>query len=179
MAEQKSKNYDYLFKLVLVGDGSVGKSTIMSRFAEQKFIQYDFTTIGIDFKIRTIDINDKKVKLQIWDTCQQARFHTLSLRNFYRGVHGVMIVYSVTNEETFDNAVNVWMKIVDEIIETGVIKMMVGNKCDLEGSRIISRERGQLVADDHGAMFSEVSAKSGHNIDQTFIDIVCAICKTI
>ena len=179
MAEQKSKNYDYLFKLVLVGDACVGKSTIMSRFGEQTFIQYNLSTIGVDFRSRTVDIDDKKVKLQVWDTAHQERFREI-VRTYYRGAHGMMIVYDITNEDTFTNAMNVWMKHVDENTGSSTIKMMVGNKCDLqEPQRVISRERGQLVADDHGAMFSEVSAKSGYNIDQTFIDIACAIYNKI
>ena len=169
MAEDKSKSYDCPLKVIVIGD-CVGKTCIMLKFSGEKFSEQYIATIGVDFRTRTVDINDEKMKLQIWDTAHQERFQAIT-RSYYRGTHGVMIVYDITNEKAFDNAVNKWMRDFDKYAAPGVTKMMVGNKCDLEESRAVSRERGQLVADDHGAMFTEVSAKAGYNIDEAFINI--------
>ena len=156
----------------------------MMRFANDTFNQSYISTIGIHFEIKVIDIDTctssgtKRVKLQVWDTPHQERFRTITSA-YYRGVNGIMIIFDVTKEVTFDNAINKWMKETHNYASAGVIRMIVGNKFDLEESRVVSRERAQLVADDMGAMYSEVSARSGYNIDQTFTDIAQAINKSL
>ena len=179
MAQKKS--YDYVFKVLLIGD-KVGKTSIMMRFTNGTFNQSYTETVGIDFKIKAIDIDTasgtKRVKLQIWDTPHQERFRTMT-SPYYRGVHGIMIVFDLTDEKTFDNAINKWMKSIDDCASAGVIRMIVGNKYDDLASHAIGSERGQLIADDMGALYSEVSAKAGYNIDKAFIDIAHAIYKSL
>ena len=173
------KPYDYMLKLLLVGD-AVGKTNMIARVTKDTFSLSHIPTIGVDFGIKTSEIDTssgtKIVKLQIWDTSSQDRFRTITTA-YYRGAQGIMVVFDVTDQETFDNAINKWMKQIDEYASADVVKMIVGNKCDLEESRVVSRERAQLVADDMGAMYSEVSAKTGHNMDQTFYDIACKSLK--
>ena len=98
----KAKNYDHLFKLLLIGDSGVGKTCILFRFSDDQFNTSFISTIGIDFKIKTVDIDGKRVKLQIWDTAGQERFHTITT-SYYRGANGIMMVYDITNPKSFDN----------------------------------------------------------------------------
>lgn len=164
-----AKTYDFLFKLLLIGDSGVGKTCILVRFSEDAFNSTFISTIGIDFKIRTVDIEGKKIKLQIWDTAGQERFRTITTA-YYRGAMGIMLVYDVTNEKSFDNIRN-WIRNIEENAAADVEKMILGNKCDLEESREVSRERGQLLADEHQVRFMETSAKSGQNVEQAFIQL--------
>lgn len=162
-----AKTYDFLFKLLLIGDSGVGKTCILVRFSEDCFNSTFISTIGIDFKIRTIEIDGKKIKLQIWDTAGQERFRTITTA-YYRGAMGIMLVYDVTNDKSFDNIKN-WIRNIDENAAADVEKMVLGNKCDLDESRVVSKERGQLLADEHLVKFMETSAKSGHNVEKAFL----------
>lgn len=161
-----AKTYDYLFKLLLIGDSGVGKTCILVRFSEDAFNSTFISTIGIDFKIRTVDIDGRKIKLQIWDTAGQERFRTITTA-YYRGAMGIMLVYDVTSEKSFDNIRN-WIRNIEENAASDVEKMILGNKCDLADSRMVSKERGQLLADEHGVKFMETSAKSGLNVESAF-----------
>ncbi|KAL5469456.1 hypothetical protein EMCRGX_G030712 [Ephydatia muelleri] len=161
-----AKTYDYLFKLLLIGDSGVGKTCILVRFSEDAFNSTFISTIGIDFKIRTVDIDGRKIKLQIWDTAGQERFRTITTA-YYRGAMGIMLVYDVTSEKSFDNIRN-WIRNIEENAASDVEKMILGNKCDLGDSRMVSKERGQLLADEHGVKFMETSAKSGLNVESAF-----------
>ena len=164
-----AKTYDFLFKLLLIGDSGVGKTCILVRFSEDCFNSTFISTIGIDFKIRTVEIDGKKIKLQIWDTAGQERFRTITTA-YYRGAMGIMLVYDVTNEKSFDNIRN-WIRNIDENAAADVEKMILGNKCDLDESRVVSKERGQLLANEHQVKFMETSAKSGHNVERAFLDL--------
>lgn len=110
-----SRDYDHLFKLLIIGDSGVGKSSLLLRFSDNTFTGSYITTIGVDFKIKTVNIDDEKVKLQIWDTAGQERFRTIT-STYYRGTHGVVIVYDVTNGETFAN-VKRWLHEIDQNCE--------------------------------------------------------------
>merc|ERR1712165_23648 len=111
------------------------------------------STIGIDFKIKTIDINGKRVKLQIWDTAGQERFHTITT-SYYRGANGIMLVYDITNPKSFDN-INKWLKNITDFAVDDVERVLLGNKADMEEKRMISTNRGQEIADTHGIKFYE------------------------
>lgn len=115
--------YDYLFKLLLIGDSGVGKSCLLLRFADDTYTQSYISTIGVDFKIRTLGIDDKTVKLQIWDTAGQERFRTIT-SSYYRGAHGIIIVYDVTDRESFTN-VRHWIHEIDKYAADGVKKLLV------------------------------------------------------
>ncbi|XP_036295658.1 ras-related protein Rab-8B isoform X2 [Pipistrellus kuhlii] len=136
-----AKTYDYLFKLLLIGDSGVGKTCLLFRFSEDAFNTTFISTIGIDFKIRTIELDGKKIKLQIWDTAGQERFRTITTA-YYRGAMGIMLVYDITNEKSFDNIKN-WIRNIEEHASLDVERMILGNKCDMNDKRQVSKERGE------------------------------------
>ncbi|XP_056134352.1 ras-related protein Rab-8B isoform X1 [Lampris incognitus] len=161
-----AKTYDYLFKLLLIGDSGVGKTCLLFRFSEDAFNTTFISTIGIDFKIRTIELDGKKIKLQIWDTAGQERFRTITTA-YYRGAMGIMLVYDITNEKSFDNIKN-WIRNIEEHASSDVEKMILGNKCDMNDKRQVSKERGEKLAIDYGIKFLETSAKSSINVEEAF-----------
>ncbi|CAH1390502.1 ras-related protein Rab-8A [Halyomorpha halys] len=164
-----AKTYDYLFKLLLIGDSGVGKTCILFRFSEDAFNSTFISTIGIDFKIRTIELDGKKIKLQIWDTAGQERFRTITTA-YYRGAMGIMLVYDITNEKSFDNIKN-WIRNIEENASADVEKMLLGNKCDFPEKRQVSKERGEQLAIEYGIKFMETSAKASINVDEAFFSL--------
>eukprot|EP00128_Syssomonas_multiformis_P011223 Colp12_sorted_trinity150504_noHs@22903 len=170
MAAAKSGSYDFLIKLLLIGDSGVGKSCLLLRFAESSFTPTFITTIGIDFKVRTIELDGKKIKLQIWDTAGQERFRTITTA-YYRGAMGIMLVYDVTDERSFNN-IRHWFSNISQHAMEGTDKMLLGNKCDMEESkRAISTEQGKVLAAEIGMEFMETSAKTGFGVDEAFIQM--------
>ncbi|KAM3909862.1 ras-related protein Rab-13 [Leptodactylus fuscus] len=161
-----AKSYDHLFKLLLIGDSGVGKTCLIVRFSEDSFNSTYISTIGIDFKIRTTEIQGKKIKLQVWDTAGQERFKTITTA-YYRGAMGIILVYDITDERSFENIQN-WMKSIKENAAPGVERMLLGNKCDMENRRKVQKERGEKLAKEHGIRFFETSAKSSQNVDEAF-----------
>uniref|UniRef100_A0A3P8YK96 small monomeric GTPase n=1 Tax=Esox lucius TaxID=8010 RepID=A0A3P8YK96_ESOLU len=159
-----AKTYDYLFKLLLIGDSGVGKTCLLFRFSEDAFNTTFISTIGIDFKIRTIELDEKKIKLQIWDTAGQERFRTITTA-YYRGAMGIMLVYDITNEKSFENIKN-WIRNIEEHASSDVERMILGNKCDMNDKRQVSKERGEKLAIDYGIKFLETSAKSSLNVEE-------------
>ncbi|XP_044065196.1 ras-related protein Rab-13 isoform X3 [Siniperca chuatsi] len=136
-----AKKYDFLFKLLLIGDSGVGKTCLIIRLAEDNFNSTYISTIGIDFKVKTIEVDGKKVKLQVWDTAGQERFKTITTA-YYRGAMGIILVYDITDEKSFENIQN-WMKSIKENASAGVSRMLLGNKCDIEAKRKVSKETGE------------------------------------
>merc|ERR1712142_357186 len=167
------KTYDLLFKLLLIGDSGVGKTCILFRFSDDAFNTTFISTIGIDFKIKTVELRGKKIKLQIWDTAGQERFHTITT-SYYRGAMGIMLVYDITQPKTFDNIAK-WLRNIDEHANEDVEKMILGNKCDMEDKRMVSKERGESIAREHGIRFLETSAKANINVETAFMDLAQAI----
>lgn len=163
------KSYDLLFKLLLIGDSGVGKTCILFRFSDDAFNNTFISTIGIDFKIKTIDLRGKKIKLQIWDTAGQERFHTITT-SYYRGAMGIMLVYDITNAKSFENIAK-WLRNIQEHANEDVEKMILGNKCDMDDKRVISKERGETIARENGIQFLETSAKTNVNIEKAFVDL--------
>ncbi|XP_014210168.1 ras-related protein Rab-8A isoform X1 [Copidosoma floridanum] len=164
-----AKTYDYLFKLLLIGDSGVGKTCVLFRFSEDAFNTTFISTIGIDFKIRTIELDGKKIKLQIWDTAGQERFRTITTA-YYRGAMGIMLVYDVTNEKSFENIKN-WIRNIEENASADVEKMLLGNKCELNNKRLVSKEQGEALAIEYGIKFMETSAKASINVEEAFFDL--------
>eukprot|EP00095_Tigriopus_kingsejongensis_P009942 snap_masked-scaffold981_size73921-processed-gene-0.3 protein:Tk09942 transcript:snap_masked-scaffold981_size73921-processed-gene-0.3-mRNA-1 annotation:"ras-related protein rab-10" len=163
------KSYDLLFKLLLIGDSGVGKTCILFRFSDDAFNNTFISTIGIDFKIKTIELRGKKIKLQIWDTAGQERFHTITT-SYYRGAMGIMLVYDITNAKSFDNIAK-WLRNIQEHANEDVEKMILGNKCDMDERRVIAKERGETIARENGIQFLETSAKTNVNIEKAFVDL--------
>lgn len=170
-----SPEYDYLFKLLLIGDSGVGKSSLLLRFADNSFTESFISTIGVDFKIRTLDIDGTTVKLQIWDTAGQERFRTIT-SSYYRGAHGIIVVYDVTNNETFAN-VQKWLQEIDRYACENVHKLLVGNKCDLESKRMVDYRTAKDVADKFNMGYLETSAKSNTNVDKAFSQLAQGVMK--
>ncbi|ESO03441.1 hypothetical protein HELRODRAFT_157126 [Helobdella robusta] len=167
------KTYDLLFKLLLIGDSGVGKTCLLFRFSDDAFNTTFISTIGIDFKIKTVELGGKKIKLQIWDTAGQERFHTITT-SYYRGAMGIILVYDITSLKTFEN-ISKWLRYIDEHANADVEKMILGNKCDMEDRRQVPKEKGQEIADQHHIPFLETSAKSNVNVERAFLQLAQAI----
>ena len=159
------RDYDHIFKLLIIGDSGVGKSSLLLRFADNTFSPNYITTIGVDFKIRTITIKGHKIKLQIWDTAGQERFRTIT-STYYRGTHGVIVVYDVTNGESFSN-VKRWLHEIESNCDN-VQRILVGNKIDDPERRIVSESDGRRFAESMKTKFFETSAKENLNIEPMF-----------
>ena len=162
-----NSEYDYLFKLLLIGDSGVGKSCLLLRFADNSYTDSYISTIGVDFKIRTVDIDGKTIKLQIWDTAGQERFRTIT-SSYYRGSHGIIVVYDVTDMDSFNN-VKQWFQEIDRYATEGVTKLLVGNKSDLTAKKVVEYNTAKEFADSMGIQFIEASAKDSTNVEQAFV----------
>ncbi|CAG9804313.1 ras-related protein Rab-35 [Chironomus tepperi] len=163
-----ARDYDHLFKLLIIGDSGVGKSSLLIRFSDNTFSGSYITTIGVDFKIRTVVIGGERVKLQIWDTAGQERFRTIT-NTYYRGTHGVIVVYDVTNGESFAN-VKRWLQEIDSNCEV-VNKVLVGNKNDDPQRKVVLTEDAQRFANQMGIQLFETSAKDNLNVEEMFLAI--------
>ncbi|KAF4626057.1 hypothetical protein G7Y89_g12106 [Cudoniella acicularis] len=161
------QTYDYLFKLLLIGDSGVGKSCLLLRFADDTYTESYISTIGVDFKIRTIELDGKTVKLQIWDTAGQERFRTIT-SSYYRGAHGICVVYDVTDMDSFNN-VKQWLQEIDRYATEGVNKLLVGNKSDMSDKKVVEYTVAKEFADSLGIPFLETSAKNASNVEQAFL----------
>ncbi|KAL6500880.1 Ras-related protein RABC2a [Orobanche hederae] len=173
---QGQSNYDLSFKILLVGDSAVGKSSLLVSFISN-VVEDLSPTIGVDFKIKFLTVGDKRLKLTIWDTAGQERFRTLT-SSYYRGAQGIILVYDVTRRDTFTNLSDVWAKEL-ELYSTheDCIKMLVGNKADRESARVVSKEEGMTLAKELGCLFFECSAKTRENVDQCFEKLVLKIME--
>jgi len=165
--------YDYLFKLLLIGDSGVGKSCLLLRFADDTYTESYISTIGVDFKIRTLELDGKTIKLQIWDTAGQERFRTIT-SSYYRGAHGIIVVYDVTYMESFNN-VKQWLNEIDRYASEKVNKMLVGNKSDLTSKKAVDYNTAKEFADTLSLSFLETSAKNATNVEQAFITMAAEI----
>ena len=162
----KSKHYDDLFKLVIIGDSGVGKSCILLRFADDTFTDNYYSTIGVDFRFKCVDIGERKCKLQIWDTAGQERFKNI-ISSYYRGANGILLIYDITDKESFKSLSN-WLIEIEKNGNKNVLKVLIGNKSDLEDKRVISFNQGKEFADMYGLKFIETSAKKNLNVNEAF-----------
>ena len=160
---------DYIFKVLIIGDSSVGKSNILLRFSDNIFHETFLPTIGVDFKIKNLIVNDKNVKLNIWDTAGQERFKTITSA-YYKGSHGVILVYDITDRDSFNNVSN-WINESKKFAGNNVVRILVGNKCDLNEGRKVTFKEGSEFAEREGMMFFEASAKAKINIDDIFTEL--------
>uniref|UniRef100_A0A2M4AM21 Ras-related protein Rab-35 n=1 Tax=Anopheles triannulatus TaxID=58253 RepID=A0A2M4AM21_9DIPT len=163
-----AREYDHLFKLLIIGDSGVGKSSLLIRFSDNTFSGSYITTIGVDFKIRTVLLNGERVKLQIWDTAGQERFRTIT-NTYYRGTHGVIVVYDVTNGESFGN-VKRWLQEIESNCDV-VNKVLVGNKNDDPNRKVVITEDAQRFANQMDIRLFETSAKDNINVEEMFLAI--------
>jgi Ras-related protein Rab-1A len=168
-------DYDYLFKLLLIGDSGVGKSSMLIRFTDDTYSEAFISTIGVDFKIKTIGLEGKIIKLQIWDTAGQERFRTIT-SSYYRGAHGIIIVFDLTDIDSFEN-VQQWLLEINRYSYKNICKILVGNKSDLFEKRMVNE--GQDYADSLNIPYIETSAKTAYNIDSLFYGITKEIKNTM
>ncbi|KAH3745496.1 GTP-binding protein yptV1 [Pelomyxa schiedti] len=153
------------YKLLMIGDPNVGKSSIILRFTENRYDPNYACTIGVDYKLKTVQLETHTIRLQIWDTAGSERFRTI-VSSYYRGAHGIAIVYDVTNKPSFIN-IKHWLGEIDRYACDNAVKILIGNKCEM-GRREVSTEEGQKLADSLGVSFFEVSSKEGINVDLAF-----------
>ena len=168
MADEE--NYDVLFKIVLIGDSFVGKTNIMSKYLMNEFHEDSKATVGVEFGAKKFDIEGKSVKAQIWDTAGQERYKSITT-TYYKGAKGALIVYDITRKETFDS-VDRW---ISEVLNSGdknMTMLLIGNKCDLDNQRQVTKEQGEEKAKAFKVAFLETSASSGENLDVAFETIM-------
>ncbi|KAL5469001.1 hypothetical protein EMCRGX_G030167 [Ephydatia muelleri] len=167
-----ARKLDYLFKLVLVGDAGVGKTSLLRRMSNDEFVANPTitTSVAIDFKTRILDIDGKRIKLQIWDTAGQERYSMKSItKAYFRGSSCVVIVYDITSDVSYDNA-RQWLIFLQEYNILDDV-MVLGNKSDLAETRAVSVANGKLFAKEYNGIFMEVSAKTGENVELALISL--------
>ena len=161
-----TNDYEYLFKILLVGNSNVGKSSLFLRFVDEIWKENFVPTIGVDFKIKSIKIDNKTIKLQIWDTAGQERFRSL-LSSYFKGANGILLLYDITNVNSFKSLSN-WLIEIEKNSSKNVKKILIGNKCDLNDLRKIPINKGKEFADTYNMKFIETSAKNNVNINECF-----------
>ena len=163
MAEEE---YDFIFKVLLLGNSDVGKSSLILRYVDQVWSDTFVPTIGVDFKVKTLEIENKQIKMQIWDTAGQERFRNV-ISSYFRGSHGIFLIYDITNGDSFKNLEN-WLIEIEKNASQNVLKILIGNKSDLVDDREIKTEEGQAFANRNGMKFIETSAKMNTNVNEAF-----------
>ncbi|MEE6492851.1 hypothetical protein FKM82_016651 [Ascaphus truei] len=161
-----AKQYDVLFRLLLIGDSGVGKTCLLCRFTDNEFHPSHISTIGVDFKMKTIDVDGIKVRIQIWDTAGQERYQTIT-KQYYRRAQGIFLVYDITSERSYQHIMK-WASDVDEYAPDGVQKILIGNKADEEQKRQVGKNQGVKLAEEYGMDFFETSACTNFNIKESF-----------
>jgi len=156
-----------LLKIIILGDSGVGKTSLMNQYVNQRFSKQYKTTIGADFTTKEVMVDDKLVTMQIWDTAGQERFRTIT-SSYYRGAHGIIIVYDITDQESFDN-VKQWLQEIDRYACEKVNTLLVGNKSDLTTKRVVSYEAAKEFAAKQEMDFLETSAKNSTNVEKAFM----------
>ncbi|XP_029908944.1 ras-related protein Rab-19 [Myripristis murdjan] len=166
-APEHEDSFDFLFKIILVGDSDVGKTCVVQSFKSGIFVEKQQNTIGVDFTVRTLDIDGKKVKMQVWDTAGQERFRTIT-QSYYRSAHGAMVAYDITRRSTFESVPH-WIQEVEQYGAASVVLILIGNKSDLHAQRQVLFEDACTLAENKGVLAAlETSAKEAQNVDAAF-----------
>ena len=167
MEEEDSGYYDLKFKIIVVGESRVGKTSLIKRYTKDQFGGVYLTTVGIDFQDKTIEIEDKKVKLQVWDTAGQERFRNVA-KNYFQSSNGFLLVFDITDKESFQKLNDFWMDQLNMHAPKKAKSVLVGNKSDLAGQRQVSIEDAEEFAKDNNLKYYEVSAKEGTKVVELF-----------
>jgi small GTP-binding protein len=162
-------------KFIIIGDSGVGKTAILRRLIENSFSEVSQTTVGVEFDSKMLTIGDRKMKLQIWDTAGQERFKSIA-RAYYRNAVGVILVYDITDRQSFDNLSN-WLNVVQSLCNPNAVIQLIGNKIDLEARRDVSQSEAEAFAERHQMNYLETSAKAGDNIGEAFVRVATTILK--
>ncbi|XP_050384438.1 ras-related protein Rab11D [Argentina anserina] len=176
-AYRADDEYDYLFKLVLIGDSGVGKSNLLSRFTRNEFNLESKSTIGVEFATKTLSVDDKVIKAQIWDTAGQERYRAITSA-YYRGAVGALLVYDVTRHATFENVAR-WLKELRDHTDPNIVVMLIGNKSDLRHLVAVSKEDGKSFAERESLYFMETSALEATNVENAFTEILGQIYRVV
>ncbi|KAK9462963.1 ras family-domain-containing protein [Lipomyces oligophaga] len=169
--------YDYLFKVVLIGDSGVGKSNLLSRFTRDEFNPDSKSTIGVEFATRSIAVDGKTIKAQIWDTAGQERYRAIT-NAYYRGAVGALLVYDITKSQTYENSSR-WLKELRDHADSNIVIMLVGNKSDLEPQRGVSTDEAKTFAAENNLSFIETSALNASNVESAFQSILTEIYRIV
>ncbi|KAK4149384.1 ras family-domain-containing protein [Chaetomidium leptoderma] len=169
--------YDFLFKVVLIGDSGVGKSNLLSRFTRNEFNLDSKSTIGVEFATRSIQIDAKTIKAQIWDTAGQERYRAITSA-YYRGAVGALLVYDISKSLSFENVTR-WLKELRDHADSNIVIMLVGNKTDQRHLRAVPTEDGKNFASENGLSFIETSALEATNVDLAFQNILTSIYQIV
>jgi len=162
-----STYYDYIFKVLLLGDSSVGKTCFLLRYSDDTFVENHISTIGLDYRLKMINLADNKiVKMQIWDTAGQDRFRAIT-KNYYKGAHGIILMFDVTSNLSFNNIKN-WLLQIKENTSDKIQIVLVGNKIDAINRRAVSKEEAEKLAREYSLKYFETSAKENTNVQETF-----------
>ncbi|GAB5568837.1 ras-related protein Rab-19 [Prionailurus viverrinus] len=162
------ENFDYLFKIILIGDSNVGKTCVVQHFKSGVYTETQQNTIGVDFTVRSLEIDGKKVKMQVWDTAGQERFRTIT-QSYYRSAHAAIIAYDLTRRSTFESVPH-WIHEIEKYGAANLVIMLIGNKCDMWEKRHVLFEDACTLAEKHGLLaVLETSAKESKNIDEVFV----------
>ncbi|CAN6194880.1 unnamed protein product, partial [Urochloa humidicola] len=170
-------DYDYLFKVVLIGDSGVGKSNLLSRFTRNEFSLESKSTIGVEFATRSLQVDGKVVKAQIWDTAGQERYRAITSA-YYRGAVGALLVYDVTRHSTFEN-VERWLKELRDHTDPNIVVMLVGNKSDLRHLVAVQTDEGKAFAERESLYFMETSALESTNVENAFAEVLTQIYRIV
>ena len=158
--------HKYIFRICILGEPGVGKSSILTRFCDNTFKENYNNTIGVDFRVVTLKYNDIVVKLHIWDTAGQERFRSLTV-NYFKSANGFIFVYDITKQDTFNN-INNWVNLVTNNNKNAIVNILIGNKCDKEEERSIEKDEGEHLAEEKHFYFLETSAKKNENVEKIF-----------
>ena len=162
-----TKEVEFVFKILLLGDSEVGKSCFLMRYSDNVFVENYITTIGLDYKLKSVKLDSgKTIKVQLWDTAGQDKYRTIA-KNYFKGSHGILLLYDVTKQSSFQN-IRDWIQDIREEVSQKAIIFLIGNKIDLVDKRKISKEKGIELAEEYKLPFFEASAKSGENVDEVF-----------
>ena len=171
------RSYDYLFKVVMIGDSGVGKSNLLSRFTRNEFSLESKSTIGVEFATRTLEVEGKTVKAQIWDTAGQERYRAITSA-YYRGAVGALLVYDMTKHETYEDAAK-WLKELRDNADANIVITLVGNKSDLEHLRVVQTSDATKYAETEGLSYIETSALESTNVEAAFKNILTDIYNIV
>ena len=166
MTDNKGGYFDVKYKIMVLGESRVGKTSLIKRYTKDQFGGVYLTTVGMDFQDKIIEIEDKKIRLQVWDTAGQERFRNVT-KSYFQSSHGLLVVYDITDKESFEK-INFWMKNIKENAPENAKLILVGNKCDLANERQVSYEEGEKKASNYNIKFFESSAKEGTNVKEFF-----------
>ncbi|KAI9999822.1 hypothetical protein NQD34_011665 [Periophthalmus magnuspinnatus] len=173
----REEEYDYLFKVVLIGDSGVGKSNLLSRFTRNEFNLESKSTIGVEFATRSIQVEGKTVKAQIWDTSGQERYRAITSA-YYRGAVGALLVYDIAKHLTYENAER-WLKELQDHADSNIVIMLVGNKSDLRHLRAVPTDQAKAFSEKNGLSFLETSALDSSNVELAFQTVLTAIFRIV